>query len=280
MDKLISEANSAKKQIKALNEQEKRVTKKADDQIWKLESEKRDKVYKIEDEYREKINYLESAKGAEQALIKTEREKLYSTVSRLDRIFKLKEIADKKKKDIKIDLVNFDGRALFIQYLYGTASKYLEAKFFIKETDKPKNKYALVLVGDSIFTEVVIRFPRDYSATQRVSVKCGGNYESLAVVIKEAPTADELRVWFEKKLNDSKTDSDIFWNEETLKEFKKTIEEYEWVVANCNTPEWEMAYLGWKKEYFERNYSNYEAEAEYKRICKKLAVAVTKAITK
>jgi hypothetical protein len=270
MDKIIKEANFSKKQIEVLNKKEEKVNKDINEKITQLQNERNEKVYAIEDEYRDKINCLETTQREEQSLIKIEREKLYSVVKKLDRIFRLKEVVDNNNnKNLNIGLKNFEGRDVFIHDLNTRIkNQYIEINFYIRGTKKPTNKFALVMIGNSIFNNELINFPRDYMVTSGVSVECGEdkNHEDLAVVIKEAPTAELLKEWFDKR----SSNLECFWDEEKLSEYKKLVEDYEWVKSNCDTDEWHKAYLEWKKEYYETNYSRYNEEKEYKKICKKL----------
>ncbi len=54
-------------------------------------------------------------------------------------------------------------------------------------------------------------------------------------------------------------------------EYDKLIKDYEWVLANCNTKEWEMEYLLSQKHYWENQVSNGESDPQYKIIMKQIA---------
>jgi hypothetical protein len=89
---------------------------------------------------------------------------------------------------------------------------YLKIKLFIILNSKPKNKYSLIAVGRSIFDEPLIKYHYGYG----MEIQDSYLRFKLKVVLKDAPTPDELRDWLKKH----KVLAD------TLEEYQRVKQEY------------------------------------------------------
>jgi hypothetical protein len=67
---------------------------------------------------------------------------------------------------------------------------YLKVKLFIAENNKPKNKYSLCAVGDTIFPESLLKHKRDYG--------CPFHTErgfAIETYIRDAASVEDLKAW-------------------------------------------------------------------------------------
>ena len=92
----------------------------------------------------------------------------------------------------------------------------------------------------------------------------GGGQIFFEFNVKDAPTKEELIEYYNKKGLSN------LWKSA---EFAELVKEYETVLTECNTPEWEREYLLSQKEYYEECVSNGISSPEYKKIVRLLKAA-------
>jgi hypothetical protein len=139
-------------------------------------------------------------------------------------------------------------------------NEYAFVGVYIVPNEKPKNKYSLVIVGDSIFRE--FREFKSYGLPCNCSTP-SGYYCRIEIAIKDLPTKEELM-----KYDNNKTFKKIATRlYEVLNEKAKM---YNFAKKLYESKEWKIAYLEYKKDYYENHYSRGIEQPEYKAICKEL----------
>ncbi len=253
MKNLIKEAAEAKKQIadkervmKAELELLEKHHSEISDFYWKairkLEDEKHEKVLAIE---RLKKDFIES----QSAFF----EQTQEPISKLKTVLSL--IKHSKREDEKdLSLKQHSRHGMVEEVAALVDNQYLNLRVLIYTNDKPKNKYTLCIAGRSFFSGV-IEYPFAYGS----GLSFDDYSPSILVILKEAPTVEELVAWYEK--NKSRQ----FWNEQ---EHNEVVNLYEWVLENCNTYEWRLEYLLDRKDYWENRYSHGTNKPEYKEVLK------------
>jgi hypothetical protein len=139
--------------------------------------------------------------------------------------------------------------------------EHLKLNVYIGDTDKPKNKKCLFVVGKSslssgIHRSDVITLPSDYG------IKTHTDGDDVRKHIKDLPTEKELLTYYEK--NKTKL------LKEFIAEHKKAVAELEEVRENTKSTAWKVFYLEHKKERFEKGYSRFEENEEYLKVCAEL----------
>ena len=131
--------------------------------------------------------------------------------------------------------------------------------FIVKDEKKPKNKFALIIVGKSIFNCCdgrLIDLPHYYGQP------CHTNYENISLSITNRPLEDTLKKYYNRNKHKIL--------KEFLEEHKKLEQEYETVIKATNTLEWELAYWENKKDDYENHYSRGTEMDEYKEVLKNI----------
>lgn len=255
MNKIIAEVKAAKRAMELSDKKLKSDLDVIDGKRKVVRDTYSDKINKLATARDQKFNKLETAKEKVYNAARTEQSKIYTPIARFEKIMKLmhvwkntagKEIgiSQREKQDKEVDVLDT------------FKDKYLETKFFILETRKPKNKFALIMIGRSIFNEDLIKYPYTYG-NESSSYFYG---LSINTNIKDAPTKEELVKFYNEKVNNTP-----FWNKG---EHDALVAEYEWVVANCTTKEWDLQYLLSRKYYYEHKCSNGVATKEYAQLLK------------
>lgn len=134
---------------------------------------------------------------------------------------------------------------------------FIKLKIFITENRKPKNKFSLIAVGNTIFNKDILNIPYSY-----YNFGCHINSANIETGIKDFPTKEEVKEYYKRNFG------------KILKDFrekhKKAEEEYKRVISETDTKEWEIAYLESQKYYYKNLYSHGEETKKYKQIIKKL----------
>jgi hypothetical protein len=144
---------------------------------------------------------------------------------------------------------------------YQAIDKFIENEFinidtYITKNKKPKNCYDLILVGNTMFSEDLIKSIYSYGITAHTE------NTNIRILVKDFATKEQAQAYYDK--NKSKIAKDIISAHKEL--------ENDWieVKANTNTKEWRKLYLEEKKRYYETAYSNFEKEPKYIEIVKEL----------
>lgn len=141
--------------------------------------------------------------------------------------------------------------------------KYAKIQVFIVESGKPKNKYSLIVAGNTIFSGMIKdNLWRKYSDHLSWHSNARIKYASIEKVIADKPTEEELKTFFERKKP--------YILKEFLEQHQGIEREYEEVIKATNTPEWELAYWENKKDYYENHYNRGNETDEYKEVLKNI----------
>jgi hypothetical protein len=132
-------------------------------------------------------------------------------------------------------------------------NKHINVKVFIFENDNRTNCYTLGIVGLSIFNYTTLRMKLEYGFKPYFS----GQTMTFDGIIKTGKTKKELIEYYNKKGIDKLIDVMLINN---------TILEYETVIEDCNTIEWELEVLQHQKQYYENSVSHGTDTTEYKDI--------------
>ena len=253
MKNLIKEAAEAKKQIankeraiKAELELLEKRHSEISDFYWKA-------IRKLEDEKHEKVSAIERLKKEVRENQSAFFEQTQEPISKLKTVLSLIEHSKREdKKDLSLKPHSRHGIVEEVAVLVD--NQYLNLRVLIYTNDKSKNKYTLCIAGRSFFSGV-IKYPFAYGSSLSFDI----HSPSILVILKEAPTVEELVVWY------GKNKCRQFWNEQ---EHNEVVNLYEWVLENCNTYEWQLEYLLDRKDYWENRYSHGTDKPEYKQVLK------------
>lgn len=254
---IIKQANHASKEIARINKEEDIHEELLDKQRTKAFYKYQDQIDKIRSEQREVEREFEEKKEKLNKEATDEIMELRPAVEKLKRILELMEITKREKPSLKLKANNRGKEIILIDE--PRKDQYIRLYVYIYENDKPKNKYSLAIVGKHIFNSDML--PRESYPTSYFKPYFENNNASFTVNIKDAPTKEELIKFYEK------ADKNGLW---VSGHFANLVKEYEFVLENCNTPEWEKEYLLDQKDYYENRYSNGIAQPEYKKVIKRL----------
>jgi hypothetical protein len=143
---------------------------------------------------------------------------------------------------------------------------------WIIENQKPINKYQIVILGTSRFSNhcdnPIVKFTRNYGIGENVQAdpadKRYNFYLDTAIIIKEGSSVNELQAWHKARKPE-------WYNAHLPMTEQRAAEElYAWVIENTNTKEWQLEYLKDQKDYYENNYSRGTETPEYASIIKEL----------
>jgi len=203
------------------------------------------------------VSAVESKREGEAKAASDEITKLEEPIRLVKRVLLFKKVQKEGNNPVGHPTIHaYNDRELsVIGSLSDTSTLVLDV--VLAENDKPKNKYSLVIVGNSAFRSI-LEPPHYYGAPfntfgERCDIESG---------IRDFPTKEELQAWFAK--NKMKILADY------IKSHTETEAEYLIVAANCNTPEWEKAYWKDRKDYYENHYSHGTEQPEYAVVCSEL----------
>lgn len=257
MNNLIKEASKAKKLI-------------ADKKCAMIsEIEMLDKKYsEVEDFYYKEIRKLESEKYEKILAIEQQKqllrdiqssffEKMNEPIIQFEKVLLLIDHTKREnEKDLTLEPYSRYGTVEEVSTLID--NEYLNLRVFIYNNKKPKNKYTICIAGKSFFwNRELTKYPYSYSCR----LDWPSISPSILIELKDASSVEELILWWEKNKKRS------FWNE---KEHNELVNLYKWTLENCNTYEWELEYLLYKKRYYEERVYRGTEKPEYEEILKAL----------
>ncbi len=120
-------------------------------------------------------------------------EELYLVVNQVRRILTflhLERPADMAIDDDDITTYR-DKQKVNLDYIF--EDEYLKIKLFIVENDKPKNKYSLIALGRTLFTEDQLKLTYGYGLSINTKKRC-----QLQEILREGPSVEELLTWLGK----------------------------------------------------------------------------------
>lgn len=241
-----------------------------------------DKIREVENKYYKKEQEIRELKSKEERVLRNKNEKLqeeytkkveelHNPIGELKKIFSLFEVI-KEYKNYGVptpEVYYHDYIRNEKGYLEGDKQKFfynpvmvlVEDDFkkillYITKNDKPKNKYSLIAVGNSIFNKGNLSLPYTYR------IKAHIDNANIREEIKEYPTEKECKEYAIK--NKEKILRDFLVNHE------KVEKEYLEVKPLYELKEWKMAFLEDKKEYYKSSVSNGTETEEYKEVLKEI----------
>lgn len=255
MKQLIKQTENAKAAIKRIFAAEKLNLSTLENKKWEQSNIIRDKIHKLESE---KYELEQKFNGEMEALKNDNKAKVGPLQEVCNQHKKVVEFMRIKKAAKVLPELKANNRGKEIILLDNpTTNQYINVYAYVYQNSKPKNKYSLAIVAVSIFSPEMLGY-RWGSIQPYFEGHCPRAFE---FDVKDAPTKNELIEFYNKKGGNS------FWN---VAQFEATVKEYEAVLSECNTPEWEREYLLSQKDYYENNYSRGTETPEYKAIIKQL----------
>jgi hypothetical protein len=180
---------------------------------------------------------------------------LREIVNRVNRILEFKHLT-KKTLDLSFSVEN--GRDKSLELIDQIKTPYMTVNVYIYENDKPKNKYTLAVLGYSFFAnnDDLINLPKCYGlGLMDLSA-------NIRFAIKDNSSINELKTYYLKQKE--KILGDL------LKKHAYVEKEYNAVLKNYNTPEWELLYWEHQKDYYKNHYSRGTETKEYKQVLKEI----------
>lgn len=249
MDKLLERYERNKLELKKIHfestEENKLLTNKKDkihweyeDKIRALQSECRNKEYEIDEKLKELKEHVQN-----------KREPINKEIKNTEVLFNLIDIY---LNNYKLDQMDIDSAIEVI-----VDNQYRKMALFIGQTNKPKNKYTLYIKAESIFENLGFYFDKE--------IKC-------------APSEKALLEYWEK--NSHKLKEFIFqpvrpYEYAAMFSHEEIEEMYEKAKELYTRPDWEKAYLEYKKHYYEHNYSHGVDTEMYKAVIERLKILDT-----
>ncbi len=177
-----------------------------------------------------------------------------SSFGKMTDIFDMMEVISKEHEPFNIEIYKMRTVYSPIDTLIDKSKVVLKA--YIVENQKPKNKYSLVVYGDSIYGSKLYNNCYYISGIHERCVTFGS-------VLKDFPTEREAQAYYDKLGKTHKNVKEIVGKITTLEYLEQCVRE------QTNNVEWEIEYLEHKKQHAEHSYGYAERE-EYKEILKKL----------
>jgi len=116
---------------------------------------------------------------------------------------------------------------------------HLKIKMFIIGNDKPVNKYSLIAIGRSHFTEPLIKLPRSYG----LDINTWNTTFNIELGIKDMASVEELKAYYDKH-KDTILKDEIAEYKNVKAEYVQTIKDYKiedfkelitWQCPTCNS---------------------------------------------
>jgi len=270
---LLKSYKSVSKLIKELTEKVSNLTEERQEKETKICYDiYQPKIKALEKEMVDKINELSLTTNEKVGAIKAEIKELNVVVQKVRRIFQLVQVVKDEEKDPK----NLEVKVYFysdrdeagnytskrrevyfqpVKVLFD--DEYRKINVYLVQTEKPVNKYALIIRGKSIFENYRELIESSYGYVGRIN----GN-ASISVTVKEGKTEKELLGWLAK--NEQKVIAMCPVN------FEELVADYGDAKELIKEKQWQVAYLEYRKFCYEHNYSHGTEKEEYKQIIKEL----------
>jgi len=262
---LLTEYEKAQQRLIDLSDQEVNLN----NMVKMVKENYQDKLRLLEDEKCENVGKAEHNRDTKMEVIKGQRELLYNTTKKVQRILKIMDIIKSNptlptlkvyyysNRDEQGNYIN-DPREIYIDPIQTLRSDmYSIFNLYIVPNDKPKNKYALIIRGSTILDPVMSSPSRGYI------FKINDNAH-IRITIKDAPTKKELIEYIARPLNMQRI-MDMIPND-----LSSLIGEYHEAIELLKEVKWQIMYLESQKHYYEQGVSHGTEDPEYKEILKQL----------
>lgn len=265
---LINEYKAALKGLEKINNEESAATKDAN-----ILTRKAQEDYNLaEQELRNKLN--QSVRTAEETLaqkktaLEDQRKELRKTTALVNKIMKLIDIIKDPNTELtppeiyyysEWDVLSQGKRKVQVEPIKSLLNnKYVIANLYIVPNGKPTNKYSLIIRGYHIFGDLIQRNFKD-TLNRICYTSC-----NLSYTVKEAPTQEELQVYLNNPKNLSKI---IHMIPDELGTLEVLYQEALELIKDIN---WQIFYLEYRKNYYEKNYTRGTETPEYAAVLKEL----------
>ena len=160
---------------------------------------------------------------------------------------------------------NYGNRVYYKPMSYIFSDPYKSIGVYIVPNKKPKNKFSLILVGNTIFHEEVLRSVSNTLAYELhnygLSVNTSG--ANVVMLIKDAST-EKVLLDYSNSIQFDKFVANLSNKFNTLEEM------YEQAKKLYQEKEWQIEYMKHLKHYYQEQYCNGVSTPEYKEVIKKL----------
>ncbi len=234
MEKItVAQVTEEQEKVDKLEEEKSQVRETMSKEISRVDQVYRDKVWEIEHEKRVAIERLESARDAFTAGMDKGIAEHYQVIEQCQRILEIFRMPAGKVLAID-DKVEVHQYAFQYQECLGYLldDYLLKIKAFIVGNRKPKNKYTLAVIGRSIFSEPLIKFPQGYGLD--ITTHARNSFEQN---LRDAATAEELKEYYARHKGDLLTS--------VIEEYREVKQEYLNTLANYKIAEFE-ALVTWR----------------------------------
>lgn len=277
----LEQSEKAKSALKELETREERATKIDANKILKIEGGFNDKIRTLENKKHHAVNEIREKvaqktityhKGKEQYFEQISEFKTILNIINLEAEHQVNSLATPEvyRYDYlynKNGGIEGDKQKLFYNPIASIADDdFKKVLVYLTKNDKPKNKFDLVILGNTIFVNRCsdnnpLKLPYTYGLNAHTD-QC-----NCIFLVKSFSSKIEAVNYFEK--HKKKLSKNI------LSMFTETEEQFNKVIAELKASEelqkaWRIASLKDKKEYYETQYSRGTETKEYKEICKEL----------
>ena len=207
MLELIKQFKENEKQIKSIDKDRDKFKEQKDKEIYHLKYSVYEKqINKLGKERDKKIDVIQTTIDNKNKEIKQKIDELYEVIGKVKRIVGFLKINERYKEqikegwdlEIKNDSVKYyerdNGKHFeWLDYLFD--DDLMKIRLLIAENEKPKNKYSLVALGKTIFSDDKIIKLHDSSYGVHLDTKERFNIESI---IKNSASIEELKAYLSK----------------------------------------------------------------------------------
>lgn len=255
---MIAEYRENRKIIAKLNNQVDKKREEADQATQKIRSKYQALKNKLHEEETKEMDDIATVFNEEKSKFEqviTEKRKI---IDQVKRILLLKKIA-KKHPNPCFEVKSYRDKDIeVIESLVKTSC--IDLRVYVYGNSKPKNKYTLAVIGNSIFVDFdhkLIDLPCFYS------LGLNDHQANVRIWLKDNSTVESLKEYYHK--NKGKLLNEI------LAKHAKLELEYQAVQKNNNTQEWEQLYWENEKQYYENHVCGGTETEEYEAILSELA---------
>jgi len=224
---LIKQYQGNQKGIEKINNSLDELRTKNEKETYNLQYEiYQDRIRALQDERDNKISELHKQFNEKANIKNQEREKLEGVIFKVRRIIEFLKI---EKTDLNFRAYSYNGyerEKNFLKPIDTISDDFKKIQVFIYGNGKPKNKFALCVVGMTIFNKDFLELPKSY-----LSINKEDGYFNIEKWIKDLPTEKELKIYYEK--NKDKILKDF------LEEHKKIEKEYLNILENYSIEDFE-----------------------------------------
>jgi hypothetical protein len=241
--------------------QQQEVKEKFNKKIWDIKYKYREQIRKIESKMYDEIGVIEEEQKNKEDEIQREKDVIAEKLNQAQEIFKYIHLHANKPIADTPDVYSFryGNRTSFNPIINIRDDNYCKAYLYIITNNKPVNKYSLIMVGSCPVLEPdrdTVNNLYSYGVNANTKEKC-----HIMLNIKDDCSEKFLREYAKKNI---KRITNL------LSIVDEKIAKYQQAIEIFQTTEGKIAFYNWRKEYYEKHYSNGTETPEYKTVLKKL----------